>query len=82
MDRNLRERVYYVRADWDGDAGVWYVSGTDIPGLAAEAETPEALRTLLDELIPELVALNGGDGDAGVSYSLTFDRLRAKRPVA
>ena len=79
MDQHLRERVYYVRADWDEEAQVWYVSSTDVPGLAAEAETPEKLRALLDELIPELVELNGQGDDPGVPYSLTFDHLRAGR---
>jgi len=82
MDQNSPERIYFVKADWDEDAGVWSVSNTDVPGLAAEAATPEALLALLNTLIPELVELNGGGADPSIPYSLMLDHLRARRAVA
>jgi len=47
-----------IQARWDEDAGVWYVADSDVPGLHAEAETPEALLETLRELVPELVESN------------------------
>ena len=82
MDQNLRKRVYYVKADWDEEAKVWYVSSTDVPGLAVEAETPQELLTILDEVVPELVHLNGDGGEAVVPYSVTLDHLQARRVPA
>lgn len=75
------ERVYFVKAEWDDESKVWFVSQTDVPGLVAEAETPTKLLSLLDTLIPELLEANGRDGIAEVPYSVMLDHLRAK-PVA
>lgn len=75
----------FVKAEWDEEAGVWYVSNTDVPGLAAEADSPEELLKLLDALIPELIELNALDGEAEsgpVSYSLFLDHLRTNRAAA
>jgi predicted RNase H-like HicB family nuclease len=83
MSHHMREHVYRVRAEWDSEAKVWYISDTDVPGLVAEAENPEKLLELLSTLIPELVALNGeGDGGAGeIPYSVMLDHLSAQRLV-
>lgn len=80
MNQIVSERTFFVKAEWDGDAAVWYVSNTDVPGLAAEADTPEELLKLLNTLIPELIELNGFDGEP-VPYSLMFDHLRTSRDV-
>ena len=42
----------------DDEAGVWYVSDTNVPGLAAEADTLPQLLAKLRHLIPELLQLN------------------------
>ena len=49
----------YVHADWDAEAGVWVAASNDVPGLATEAETVEALVVKLETMIPELLAANG-----------------------
>lgn len=82
MDPDVRERVYYVKADWDEEAKVWYVSSTDVPGLAVEADTPVKLLALLDDLIPELIELNGDGNNLSIPYSVMLDHLRAYRAVA
>lgn len=51
-------KVFKIQASWDADARVWYVCKSDVPGLHAEAETPEELLEVLKELIPELVGAN------------------------
>ena len=81
MDRVARERIFFVKAEWDEEAGVWYTSQTDVPGLVAEAETPAELVRLLNVLIPELMELNGADGNE-FPYSLMLDHLVADRAAA
>lgn len=57
MDEKVR--VYEVLAQWDSDAGVWVAEADDVPGLVAEADSPNALAAKLRLLIPELLELNG-----------------------
>lgn len=52
-------RVYQVHARWDSEGGVWVAESEDVPGLVAEAESPNALSKKLRILIPELLELNG-----------------------
>lgn len=54
----MEERFLTVKAEWDAEAQVWYVAESDLPGLVAEAETPEALLAKVRVLVPELVELN------------------------
>ena len=52
-------RVYHIQARWDSEGGVWVAESDDVPGLVAEAESPNALAKKLRVLIPELLELNG-----------------------
>lgn len=47
-----------VRAIWDAEAQVWVAESENVPGLATEANTIEALTAKLRNLIPELLILN------------------------
>ena len=49
---------FYVKARRDVEAGVWYVADTDIPGLVADADTPEELETKIVAITNDLVELN------------------------
>lgn len=49
-------RHVVVRAVWDPEARVWYVDESDIEGLAAEADSLEALRERLRVIIPDLLS--------------------------
>ncbi len=51
--------VYIVRADWDAEAGVWFVFSDDVAGLATGAETFEELIDRLKVVVPELLEENG-----------------------
>ncbi len=51
--------IYDVTTRWDSDAGVWVAERGDVPGLFAEARTPNELRAKLRALVPELLELNG-----------------------
>ena len=50
---------YFIRAEWEAEAAVWVATSNDVPGLATEADTLEALAAKLRTLVPELLALNG-----------------------
>ena len=45
---------YFATVCWDEEAGVWYVSETDFPGLAAEAGTRQDLTRKVRQLMPDL----------------------------
>lgn len=49
-----------VTVAYDAEAGVWYVESSDLPGVNAEAATPEELREKLPNVILDL--LEEGDG--------------------
>lgn len=66
-------RVYEVLAEWDDEAGVWVATSEDVPGLATEAETAEALMEKLRVLVPELLELNAAKTSA-VPFELIAKR--------
>ncbi len=47
-----------VQAVWDADVQVWVATSENVPGLATEADTIEALTAKLRNMIPELLILN------------------------
>ena len=44
-----------VRAIWDAEAQVWVAESENVPGLATEVDTIEALTDKLRNIIPELL---------------------------
>ena len=52
------DHSYFAEISWDEEAGVWYVSDTDFPGLAAEAPSERDLVKRIRALVPELYELN------------------------
>jgi hypothetical protein len=51
-------KTFEMRAEWDGDAGVWWCSNDELP-LTAEAPTFEQLVSRVLEIAPEIAAENG-----------------------
>jgi predicted RNase H-like HicB family nuclease len=51
--------LYVVKASFDAEADVWFVEHTDIPGLATEADTFEALCRKIKIMAAELLEANG-----------------------
>ncbi len=47
-----------IQAEWDTEAEVWFVSSSEVPGLNAEAPTPEALVEKITAMVPDLMELN------------------------
>jgi predicted RNase H-like HicB family nuclease len=50
---------YEIRVEWDAEAGVWYIEGSNVPGLVGEAATLEAMMALLQVRVPEMLEENG-----------------------
>ena len=52
------DHSYFAEISRDEEAGVWYVSDTNVPGLVAEAASERELQEKIRELVPELYELN------------------------
>lgn len=64
-------KPYIVTAIWDDEGGVWWAESEDIPGLATEADTVEALLIKLKAMIPELAEANWpGMVDEDIEFTL------------
>jgi predicted RNase H-like HicB family nuclease len=72
----------FVRAEWDEEAKVWVATSDDVPGLATEADTTEALVEKLKVLIPELLEANGVSNLGDVPFELLARRFETARRAA
>ncbi len=50
---------YHVDMTWDAEAAVWIATSEDIPGLALEGGSFDALLERVRYAVPELLELNG-----------------------
>ena len=85
----MSDRLMIVRVSYDDEAGVWYTSGGDIPGLAAEADTLEHLMQRIPGMVMDLLEVNGfsfgDDREVGPEISLeiiSHASARVRLPVA
>jgi predicted RNase H-like HicB family nuclease len=76
------DKPLYIHADWDPEAGVWVATSNDVPGLATEADTVEALVAKLETMIPELLVANGAAPVGDVAFELLARRFDHVRPAA
>ena len=65
-----------VHCAWDSDAAVWYVSDSDVPGLATEAASLEALRQKLPGMIQDLLEDDQSDHIEVDLIAYAHDRVR------
>jgi predicted RNase H-like HicB family nuclease len=72
VDKRSAPGIYEVLAQWDSDAGVWVAESEDVPGLVAEAESPNGLAQKLSILIPELLELNGVPSDRTAKFHVRY----------
>ncbi len=64
--------VYEIRAQWDSEASVWVAESDDVPGLVAEADSPNLLILKLRTLIPELQESNGIAHQPNASFHVLY----------
>lgn len=76
------QRPLYIHADWDAEAKVWVATSNDVPGLATEADSVEALLAKLETIIPELLAANGSPLADEAAFELLARRFDHIRPAA
>lgn len=68
-------KPFFVRAEWDEDAGVWVATSDDVPGLATEETTMEALIEKLKIVVPELLQANGLELGEEVPFEILTRRF-------
>ena len=64
--------TYEILAQRDKEAGVLVAESEDVPGLVAEADSPNGLVQKLRTLIPELLELNGVPNDRSASFHVLY----------
>ena len=72
MENSTPHSVYEILAQWDSEAGVRVAESECVPGLVAEADSPNALIQKLRTLIPELLELNGIHNDQSASFHVLY----------
>lgn len=65
---------YNIEAYWDDETKVWVATSEDVPGLATEAETVDALLDKLRTMIPELLELAGVTPKTDIPFRLRTER--------
>jgi len=53
--------LWTIRAEYDPEARVWYSIDGDLPGLAADAETLEALAAKAGAMLPDLLDIHADE---------------------
>ena len=61
-------RSITIDARWDGQAGVWIATSTDVAGLVVEAETWPAMIEEVRLVLPDLLELSGEGGDLSITF--------------
>ena len=69
---------YIVNFIWDEEALVWVATSDDVPGLALESGSLDALMERVRYTIPELLELNG---DTAQDISVSYNTQRHERFV-
>ena len=72
VEEPTQHGVYEILAQWDSEAGVWVAESEDVPGLVAEADSPNVLAQKLRTLIPELLELNGVPSDRTARFHVRY----------
>ncbi|HXU30756.1 MAG TPA: DUF1902 domain-containing protein [Thermoanaerobaculia bacterium] len=68
---------YLIEAIWDPEATVWVATSEDVPGLATESASLEALAHKLRTLVPELLEANDvlpRDDSTEISFEIVGHR--------
>jgi Domain of unknown function (DUF1902) len=80
--RSQQPKRLEIRAEWDGEAGVWWCSNGELP-LTTEAPTFEELVTRVLEIAPEIAAENGLAAPGGqIKLHVIAERVQSVPVVA
>jgi predicted RNase H-like HicB family nuclease len=71
----MKGKPLFIRAEWDEEAMVWVATSDDVPGLATEAVTIEALIDKLKGMIPELLMANNAAFEDEVPFEIITRRF-------
>lgn len=71
----MATKPFFIRAEWDAEASEWVATSDDVPGLATEEATMEALIEKLKFIIPELLVANGIVIDQEVPFEVMTRRF-------
>jgi len=71
----MKGKPLFIRAEWDEEAMVWVATSEDVPGLATEAVTMEALVERLKVMIPELLMANNVSFQDEVPFEILTRRF-------
>jgi hypothetical protein len=75
-------KLFLIRPERDEEAALWVATSDDVPGLATEAATMEALSDKLSDLVPEFLALNGYAVAGEIAFEVLARKLSITRAVA
>lgn len=73
-----RHHKFRIEVSYDDVAKVYFVSGSDIPGLCTEGETLDELQANIEALIPDLFELNKHLIDDGSSGRVPLEVITQK----
>ncbi len=62
---------------WDQEAAVWVATSEDVPGLALESSSFDALVERVRIAVPELLALNGSKGNVTLTLQSQWQEMLA-----
>ena len=71
----MKEKPYFIRAEWDEEAAVWVATSEDVPGLVTEENTMEGLIKKLRIIVPELLEANGIETGEDVPFEVITRRF-------
>ncbi len=75
------QKIFFIRAEWDEEASVWVATSDDVPGLATESDTLEALSKKLEQMVPELLEVNGCLPGKDIPFELLARRFSVAHAV-
>ena len=82
---NGMSSVIVVKVAFDGDAKVWFVESSDVPGLNLEASSVEELQRLIPNAVLDLLEADDGASDYDVPIEIIAHasaRIRSRAVAA
>jgi len=76
---SMMTKPFFIRAEWDEEASVWFATSDDVPGLVTEEATIEGLIEKLKIIIPELLEANGVPTEQEVPFEVITRRFETTK---